>query len=282
LNTRVINRIRHKLRKHLTAPRVISALCAHSDPQIRAVGAAFQDQRNAAPSAEERNWFEHIESLRAELSASEERVEVPDFGAGSPEDGPRSGVQITTEIIGEACRNYSKSQEWSALLFHLVHRLHPKNVIELGTCLGISAAYQGAALELNGAGAITTLEGAPSFAHIARRNFERLGLGHRVTVISGPFDETLDDALRRGPVDFAYIDGHHDEAATVRYFEQFLPHLSPKAALVFDDIAWSSGMARAWKHIRQDSRMTATFDLESIGICLFGSGSAVCHDLVLV
>lgn len=279
---RVLNRIRRKLRKHFTAPQIISALCAHQNPHVRAVGEAFQDQRNAAPSAEERNWFDRIESLRAELSASGERVEVPDFGAGSPQDGPRAGVQITTEIIGEACRNYSKSREWSALLFHLVRRLCPKNAIELGTCLGISAAYQAAALELNGAGTLTTLEGAPSFAQIATRNFERLGLGHRVRVIGGPFHETLDEVLRAGQVDYAYIDGHHDEDATVRYFEQFLPHLSANATLVFDDIAWSPGMARAWKRIRHHSRVAAAFDLESIGICLVGPGPCLSRDLVLI
>ena len=40
----------------------------------------------------------------------------------------------------------------------IVRELSPRACLELGAGYGISAAYQGAALELNGSGTLTTME----------------------------------------------------------------------------------------------------------------------------
>ena len=64
----------------------------------------------------------------------------------------------------------------------------------MGTAVGISAAYQAAALALNGRGTFTTLEGAEPLADIARDNLRRLGLG-MVEVVVGRFEDTLDAVL---------------------------------------------------------------------------------------
>jgi predicted O-methyltransferase YrrM len=53
----------------------------------------------------------------------------------------------------------------------------------------------------------------------------------------------MDRHRRRHRLDFAFIDGHHDERATVAYFQQMKPSLSPGAVVLFYDIKWSSGMA---------------------------------------
>jgi predicted O-methyltransferase YrrM len=88
-------------------------------------------------------------------------------------------------------------------------------------------------------------------------------------VVPGRFQDTLADVAReQAPVDFAFIDGHHDEHATVAYFRQILPHLGRSAVLVFDDISWSPGMERAWKTVTADERVGLAVDLSAIGICL--------------
>ena len=48
------------------------------------------------------------------------------------------------------------------------------------------------------------------------------------------------------------IDGHHDEQATIAYFEKFIPYLSKNSIIVFDDISWSDGMRRAWNTIEKN------------------------------
>jgi predicted O-methyltransferase YrrM len=214
--------------------------------------------------SEEQAWIDRIESLRHELTKSSEKVSVIDYGltqdgsSGTPEE--RSVAQI--------CRAAATPPLWGPLMFGLIRQFKPNNCLELGTSLGISAAYQGAALELNRSGRLLTLEGAPALADLANKNFQQLGI-NRVESVAGRFQDTLDGALARlGSVDFAFIDGHHDQHATQVYFEQILPYLTTNAVVVFDDVSWSSGMRLAWETITQNRDITTALDLSKVGICL--------------
>jgi predicted O-methyltransferase YrrM len=141
----------------------------------------------------------------------------------------------------------------------------------MGTSVGVSAAYQAAALRLNGYGSLVTLEGATSLADIAKNNFQQLGLD-TVEVVVGRFQDTLPDVLAsRQPVDYVFVDGHHDEQATLAYFEQILKFLAETALIVFDDIAWSEGMKRAWNTIAHDRRVGVAVDLGEVGLSVIDS-----------
>ncbi|MCH7886307.1 MAG: class I SAM-dependent methyltransferase, partial [Planctomycetes bacterium] len=221
---------------------------------------------------EEAEWIAKIESLRGELNRDPTRVTVIDYGAGSPgshrtEEEMLEGVPVT-RTIDDICLKASKPYTWALLLFRLVREFRPSVCLELGTCLGISTAYQAAALTLNRGGRIITLEGAQTLADLARKNFERLALGNIVLKV-GRFQDTLGQVLKDEPrIDFAFIDGHHDEHATLGYFEQLYPCLSEAAIVVFDNINWSSGMKRAWRTIAADQRITLSVDLFWAGVCL--------------
>ena len=75
-------------------------------------------------------------------------------------------------------------------------------------------------------------------------------------------------SLKIKPIDYAFIDGHHDEKATISYFEKVMPHLSKNAILVFDDISWSDGMRRAWKHIEKNKLIKISLNLGVVGVCV--------------
>jgi predicted O-methyltransferase YrrM len=168
----------------------------------------------------------------------------------------------------------SKSAFWARLLFKLVREAQPQRCLELGTNLGISALYLSGALDLNGAGSLTTLEGLDARARLAQRNLE--GFGCRQTrIVTGRFLEVLPSVLSGQPsVDFAFVDGHHDEQATETYFAMIAARAAPAALVVFDDIAWSEGMQRAWRRIRADHRVRFAVDLRVIGVvALAGSGT---------
>lgn len=285
--TRLIPSIIRKVKKSFITPRQIRNLAASSDAQVAGVGKALLDltEHRLEPAAQQ--WISKIESVRHDTNNSTQVVEVPDYGAGGPKD-TRSDDEmkkgrICTEIVGQACLNYSKEPLWAELLFQIIRQLKPASCIEMGACLGISGGYQAAALELNGSGRLVTMEGAPSFAQIAAKNLQSLGLGHRAKVVVGRFHDTLVGVLvETKPVDYCFIDGHHDEAATIEYFERVLPCLAPRAVLLFDDIRWSPGMLRAWMKICSDSRVRVSFDLGKIGICLTGSsGREGRHELVI-
>ena len=100
----------------------------------------------------------------------------------------------------------------------------PTSAIELGTCVGLSAAYQATALPTGATRTFVTCEGAPELAATAASNLHHLGIDW-ARVVPGRFDDTVPGlAAELAPLHYAFIDGHHDEAATVRYFDVLRPH----------------------------------------------------------
>lgn len=239
---------------------------------LRILDATLRDQSTDP----ERNAMGPVEARRAALSVSTQPIELTDFGAGSPDaalskEAMARGV-IRHDTVGAVCRRASKSTFWTTLLFRLIREYRPKACIELGTCMGISASYQALALQMNNQGLLLTLEGSPSLVEVAQASFAALHLGSdRVQVFSGRFSETLPVAFDRlGAIDYAFIDGHHDEIATLDYFAQIKARATPGAVLVFDDIRWSSGMRQAWQTIMQDPQVRIILDLGILGICILG------------
>jgi predicted O-methyltransferase YrrM len=109
------------------------------------------------------------------------------------------------------------------------------------------------------------------------RNFTNLGLDN-VETVRGRFQDTLSKVLSaNSPVNYAFIDGHHDEAATVKYFNAFVPALADTAVVVFDDIHWSDGMTRAWDVIRRHGHVRVSVDLGLMGIISTAGDSSPRH-----
>lgn len=234
-----------------------------------------------SPDPEERLWLQRIERLRGLLALSTEAVEFADFGAGPAaryDNGDLETVHREVRTVGRMT-TYSKPPQWAYLLFRLVRELKPASVLELGSCVGISACYQAAALELNGSGRLVTLEGAEPLARRSARSLEELGLQHRATVRTGRFADTLDDAVAaQAPIGLAFIDGHHIEEATLHYGERILSAADSEAVLVFDDINWSAGMRRAWQQIAEDHRFALTVQMRSFGLAVVSKSATSRHE----
>jgi predicted O-methyltransferase YrrM len=260
-------RLTHRI---LHNKRQLEVLRLQGDAQSRAIADAIAAMGQAPRDAHEKKWVERIEQAREELGRSEQFV--PDLLGPMPADLklPVAGeAHGNGNTVGTICRMASKNRPWALTLFRLVRALDPKGCLELGTCLGVSAAYQAAALQVNGSGGrLTTLEGNPYRATIARENLSKLGLD-RVEIGVGLFTETLQPALEDlGVVDYAFIDGHHDGKATVAYYRAILPFLAERSVVIFDDIAWTPDMKRAWAEITADPRIVVAVDLFKVGICV--------------
>lgn len=234
---------------------------------LAALGRALSEQ----PSPEEAAWIERIERHRRRLAASDEALEIVDFGAGRAhrfDIGESQSTNVTVRTLGDMTRS-SKPPRWAYLLFRLVRELQPPTVLELGACVGVSACYQAAALELNGRGRLVTLEGAPVLAARAERSIHELGLQSRASVVEGRFGDTLGDVLAElQPVAMAFVDGHHVESATLEYMTRIRAAAADEAVLVFDDIHWSPGMTRAWDQIAADPAFALTIDVGTLGLAV--------------
>lgn len=245
--------------------RGLAALRASGDPLSQSLARVFDATAKQRTVPEERAWIERIERLREELATTPATLEARLSEYTAKEADERT---IRVHTMENLARQKAPPRIWGLLLFRLVRELRPATCLELGTGLGISAAYQAAAFRLNGRGRLVTVEAAESRVALAERNLVALGLGD-VDIRLGRFDEVLAGILEElGPVDLALVDGHHAERPTLQYFERITGHLSPTAVLIFDDITWSAGMTRAWRRIRSDARVTVSVDLGRMGLCL--------------
>ena len=130
------------------------------------------------------------------------------------------GLYDKGQTIG-AVTKVSKSPRGALLLYQFIREFRPQLVVELGTNVGISAAYQAAALNENAnGGRLVTLEASPYRLRLAKSLHAKLGL-ENISYVQGLFSDTLQPALAEHghQVDLAYIDGHHQYQPTLDYFE---------------------------------------------------------------
>ncbi|MDR3218823.1 MAG: class I SAM-dependent methyltransferase [Dysgonamonadaceae bacterium] len=242
-----------------------------TDPLQAKIRCAIAETIRPAIGQEAKGRIREIEQLRNRFAQDETPVIVTDYGAGNP-DSRRSENEMQqgfsqTATYGDISLG-SKPALWAFLLFNLIKIFQPLRALELGTCIGISASYQATAQKLNGKGRLITIEGSEAIAALARKNIRSLQLDN-VEVVCGRFKDVLPAVLQDNqPFDCVFIDGHHDEQATIDYFEMILPALSSGALLIFDDISWSVGMKNAWQKISCDERIALAVDLKMLGLCL--------------
>ena len=210
-----------------------------------------------------------IEKMRRELLRNKDRIQVQDFGAGS------SVIKSNERVVGQMAASSLKPRKFAQLLFRMVQKYQPQTLLELGTSFGITSAYL---CNGNANGKLYTLEGSPSIAQIARKNFEQLGIKN-VELIEGDFAQTLQPLLQQLPViDFAFVDGNHQKEPTLQYFEALLGKAHENSILVFDDIHWSRPMEEAWEMIKANARVTLSIDLFFIGIVFLRTDFKVKQD----
>lgn len=203
-----------------------------------------------------------VRQVRRNMLRSGKIVEITDFGTGA---GKRK-FNTRFRKVSDIARTDSVPEKTGKLLLRMVRHYKPEHILELGSSLGISTLYLALA---NPDAGIYTLEGCASIAEFAQQSFNRFGLG-RVKLHLGSFDSTLDQVLESMPsVDFAFIDGNHRYAPTIKYFEACLSKSHNNSIFVFDDIYWSSEMERAWKQIRSHPQVTTSIDLYRLGIIFF-------------
>jgi len=269
----MLQKIKRTIQRYQTE-KTIKSLMNKGDKLSSAVGLAIQKTHKNLLTSSELSVIDQILALRKKLHEENATVQFIDYGAGNPddplnfEDSQQGKLQErTVQMILDKGNLHSK---YCLLLFHLIRAFNSSRVLELGTSLGISAAYMGKGIQLNNPeGLLITLEGGEALAQMARENFEVLDLSKIISVHQGPFHKTLDDALKQVQViDFAFIDGHHDGHATLEYFEKVLKSCANTAVIVFDDIKWYASMREAWAKIINSPQVCLSLDCDVVGICV--------------
>ncbi|MCZ4245195.1 O-methyltransferase [Pedobacter punctiformis] len=216
----------------------------------------------------EKTEYKNIEAQRKKLFNDDSNITVTDLGAGSHLNKNR------TKKVSQIAKNALKSPRLAQLIYRLAKNTEAKNLIELGTCLGITTAYLSKA---NPEAEVITIEGCPQTAQVAGNNFKVLDLNN-IELHVGNFDLILPDIIaKQQQLDFVYVDGNHRKDATLNYFKWCLPKVHENSLLIFDDIYWSEGMKEAWEEIKSHPDVTVTIDLFWIGLVYFKKGQAKEH-----
>lgn len=257
----------------LLPPSLLSARHLARDPSPKGaqIASAVTEALSESLDPSEAGWAEKIERLRRDLSQNTSTVRMEDFGAGSG-DSTRTATEMEqgrfVEMTLAQANRASLPRFWSRLLSKIVRKAKCEKCLEMGSCLGISAAYVGAALE-GSEGNLISLDGAKELSNLAQAHIQKLGLT-RVSFRVGRFSDVLLPTLKEfGPIDYVFVDGHHDEKATIEYFSTLIPHLKNEAIVVFDDIDWSPGMKNAWSALKKNPHFEVSIDLGSMGVCIF-------------
>ena len=125
-----------------------------------------------------------------------------------------------------------------SLLHILASAIGAHRILELGTAIGYSGTWLARALPPDGT--LVTVEGNPDTAKIAAKNFERLGVADRVTLLVGRADDVLEDLT--GPFDLIFNDIDKDGYPAV--LEPSVERLRVGGLLVTDNVLWQGDVAR--------------------------------------
>ncbi|HSJ98209.1 MAG TPA: class I SAM-dependent methyltransferase [Myxococcota bacterium] len=141
---------------------------------------------------------------------------------------PRAGMQI--------------SPEQGQLMALLVRMLGAKRTLEVGVFTGYSALA--VALALPEDGRVVACDRSEEWTAVARRHWERAGVGHKIDLRLAAAMGTLDALLAEGGAgsfDFAFIDADKENYAG--YYERCLALVRPGGLIAADNTLWSGRVA---------------------------------------
>lgn len=200
--------------------------------------------------------FSSIEKIRLSLKRNKRKLSVIDFGTGDSR----------TRTIAEIANKSLKSAKYGQLLYRLSEYIKARNILEFGTCFGLTTSYLASP---SSESRCVSLEGCEQVATVAIENISLLNIKN-IQIEVGNIDQTLSDVLTGfDQLDLIFIDANHTSKAVMQYFEQVLTKIHSDSVLVVDDIYWSNDMEKAWKSIQEHPRVTSTIDLFQVGIVFF-------------
>jgi len=204
----------------------------------------------------------HLNALRHNrkfILNSKERIEVRDFGKGSVQ------FSTSTRNVSDMAKKAGMPLHESKLMSKIVSYFNIKSSLELGTSVGLGSIAMATQHPENN---IESVEACPNTFQVAQQHLEVLQL-NTIKLYNTQFKDFLAELPENKQYDLVYMDGHHDEQATLAYFSSLKSHLHSDSIVILDDIYWSPGMQEAWTTICKDKSVKVSLDLYFWGILFF-------------
>ena len=205
--------------------------------------------------------FSAIEALRRKWLKNRTRIVRKDKGTGSLYSG-----KPDTESISAIAKHALSLPFQCRCMARLVHLEKPNVIIEFGSSLGISAAYLQSG---NPSSVITTVEGDPEIAKLARTTFAELEMTG-IRLVASTFEEFLASRqVNDRQIDLLFLDGNHNSSALLDYYEKLKSNFSANTIVLVDDIYWSQDMEQGWRKLIDMPEVTQSVDCFRFGMLFF-------------
>ncbi|MBI9052235.1 MAG: class I SAM-dependent methyltransferase [Bacteroidales bacterium] len=205
------------------------------------------------------------DDLKAVLNAhkkikkSKQKINYKEIGAGS------KYKQQTSQKVSSIVRRSSITPKYGKLIYNLTCYFNPKNILELGSSVGISSMYISQA---DRKANFISIDGVYEKQQIAEKKSKELNQSTKF--ICGDFDEILETTLTKfDQLDLVFFDGNHKKESTINYFNSCLNKIHNNTVFIFDDIHWSSEMEGAWDYIKNHKKVKVSVDLFRMGLIFF-------------
>jgi len=201
-----------------------------------------------------------LKNYRKSLLENKNFIEVTDFGAGS------KVFKSNKRQISKIAQTAGISPKRAELLFRVTNYFKPKNILEIGTSLGLATS----ALALGNTKAkVVTIEGCPQTGGTAKNQLDKFECKNVETIISEFESFLISENIQATNYNLIYFDGNHSKKATLAYFEVLLQTIDNDSVWIFDDIHWSPEMEEAWEIIKNHPKVKVTIDTFQWGFVFF-------------
>ena len=193
------------------------------------------------------------------LRKSKEVLEFNEIGAGT---NYKKSKKITT---GKIVKKSSINLKYGKLIYNLIKYFNPKEILELGTSVGISSAFIAQAAPQSN---FKSIEGIEEKIRIAKETASEFK--HHTEFIHGDFENILNSVLEKyDKLDLVFFDGNHKKQSTLNYFNSCLEKIHNETIFIFDDIHWSDEMEEAWAEIKNHPKVKVSVDIFRMGLIFF-------------
>ena len=224
------------------------------------IAIAFLKTLNGENTPGENELFKKLNQFRLDLITNKRKISFEEIGHKS------------TMTVADVVSRAASPEIWAQFFYRLSRASRIKNILEIGTNLGISGQYFIKALEGKKNAKFISMEGVKVLCEIASTRFDLISDQNHYEVVHGLYDKSLQNiVISNIYFDLVFIDGNHRYEATLKYFELLKNNLSDSAIVVFDDIHWSSGMRRAWREICAQKGIVFSINFFKLGLIVFDS-----------
>jgi caffeoyl-CoA O-methyltransferase len=176
----------------------------------------------------------------ADIRALPVTVELVDYAVahGSwPVDEVLADLQEETAALGPAS-GMQIGPDQGQLLTLLTRIVDARRAVEVGTFTGYSSLC--IARGLAGDGSLLCCDVNEEWTDLARRAWDRAGLGDRIELRLAPALDTLRALPAEPHVDLAFIDA--DKGGYIDYWNELVPRVRPGGLLLADNVLWSGAI----------------------------------------